>query len=66
MPRRFENMTTHNIRLHRGDIAWLQSVYPDIGAAAVIRTLIQRHRHEIETTGRPRPDAVTLTRRSHP
>jgi hypothetical protein len=48
MPRRHENLTRHNILLHAGDLAWIQETYPGMGAAAIIRTLIQRHRLDIE------------------
>lgn len=48
MPRRHENLTRHNILLAAGDLTWLQETYPTIGAAGIIRALIEKHRREIE------------------
>jgi hypothetical protein len=56
-------LTRHNIRLHKDDITWLRETYPDLSASAVIRTLIERHRRELEAKHpyRRPPDALTIT-----
>lgn len=48
MPRKSEALTRHNILLRPGDLEWLQTTYPGMGAAVIIRTLIERHRREVE------------------
>lgn len=48
MPRPKADQQKHTINLRRGDYAWLQSTYPDVGANAIIRVLIQKHREQVE------------------
>ena len=56
-------LTRHNIRLHKDDIAWLQETYPNLSASAVIRTLIERHRRDLRSKPKkPAPtDILTIT-----
>lgn len=61
MPRRHENLTRHNILLKAGDLTWLQETYPSIGAAAIIRTLVEKHRREIEQKVNLEAPIETLT-----
>jgi hypothetical protein len=66
MPRHYENLTRHNIQLNTGDLAWLQDTYPNISAASIIRTLIQRHRREVETAVDRKVPISTLRRSTSP
>ena len=58
------SLTRHNIRLHKDDITWLRETYPDLSASAIIRTLIQRHRRDLERRKpfRPALDLITESR----
>lgn len=38
-----ENLTKHTLHLFEGDMKKLQDLYPDVGAAAVIRKLVRSH-----------------------
>lgn len=38
-----EPLAKHTLHLYRGDFAELQEMYPDVGAAGVIRTLVRKH-----------------------
>lgn len=39
--------TKHTLHLYQGDYADLMSMYPEIGAALVIRKLVRRHIEEM-------------------
>ena len=43
-----EPMRKHTLNLFDGDFDRLQRMYPDIGAAAVIRRLIRKHLESVE------------------
>lgn len=59
MPRIREPLTRHNILLTAGTYDRLRDIYDDnIGAAAVIRLLINRHLNEVE--GRSPKDDLKL------
>lgn len=49
MPRQAagEPLQKHTLHLFEGDYAELQSIYPEVGAAIIIRTLIRRHLREV-------------------
>ena len=54
----------HNVWLHKDDMTWLRETYPNLSAAMVIRTLIQRHRRDLEgkhPIKHPHPDILTMT-----
>ena len=36
-------LTKHTLHLFEGDYAELQSLYPETGAAIIIRTLVRKH-----------------------
>lgn len=38
-----ENLTKHTLHLFEGDVKKLQDLYPEIGAAAIIRKLVRSH-----------------------
>lgn len=49
MPRRkTEDLEKVTINLTRGDMEFLQTAYPEIGASKVIRTLVREHCRRIE------------------
>ena len=43
-----EPMRKHTLNLFDGDFDRLQRMYPDIGAAAIIRRLIRKHLESVE------------------
>lgn len=48
MPKSRSDRQKHTLTLRRGDYAWLQSTYPEVGANAIIRVLVQKHRDAVE------------------
>lgn len=48
MPKRSEDLTKHSIYLKKEDMERLRDTYPEVGAAAIVRTLITKHLREIE------------------
>lgn len=51
-----EPMQKHTLNIFAGDFDRLQRMYPDIGAAAIIRRLIRKH---LETT-EEKPDVSKI------
>lgn len=51
-----EPMQKHTLNLFAGDFERLQALYPDVGAAAVIRRLIRKHLDAAD----PKPDLTKL------
>lgn len=43
-----EPMQKHTLNIFAGDFDRLQRMYPDVGAAAIIRRLIRRHLEDTE------------------
>lgn len=43
------------MKLFEGDFAALQSMYPDVGASAVIRNLIRAHLDKVEAEAKRLP-----------
>lgn len=50
-----EDTTKHTLNLIRGDVQRLQSLYPELGASAVIRTIVHNHVVEIEAKAKALP-----------
>lgn len=48
MPRSSSGLTRHSIFLSEGTIEKLQELYPELGASAVIRELINKHIATVE------------------
>lgn len=48
-----KNFQKHTLNLMPGDFEKLQRFYPDIGASAVIRTLVHNHVKKIERDEKP-------------
>ena len=51
MPKSECELQKHTLNLFPGDYAKLQSFYPDLGAATIIRRLIRRYVEQIEEKG---------------
>lgn len=49
MPKRSEDLIKHSLYLKKEDMNRLRDIYPEVGAAAIVRTLINKHLREIET-----------------
>lgn len=45
--KRLECLQKHTLQLFEGDFAKLQEAYPELGASAVIRKLVQTHLSKI-------------------
>ena len=48
-----ETLTKHTLHLFEGDMKKLQDLYPDVGAAAVIRKLVRSHIDKITPESKP-------------
>jgi hypothetical protein len=60
VPKNAEPLTRHTILLTSGTYERLQDLYNDsVGAAAVVRLLIQRHLNEVERAS-PKDDLASL------
>lgn len=46
-----QELQKHTLNLYKGDYEKLRSFYPDIGAGAVIRRIVQRYIEQVEATG---------------
>lgn len=51
MPRSDCELQKHTLNLFPGDYAKLQTFYPDIGAATIIRRLVRKYVEQIEEKG---------------
>lgn len=45
-----EDLTKHTLNLYSGDYLKIQELWPDIGAARVIRQIIRQFLEKLETT----------------
>lgn len=46
-----DGLSKHTLNLYPGDYEKLRELYPDVGAAAVIRRIVRRYIEQIEVTG---------------
>lgn len=46
-------LTKHTMLLFEGDFAELQDLYPDIGASAMVRRLIEKYLERVRANGGP-------------
>lgn len=59
MAKETEELVKHTLNLYQGDYQKLQAMFPEVGAAIVIRKLIRRYINEIEEKA-PSVDTATL------
>lgn len=57
MPKVAEDLTKHTLMLYSGDYEKLRELYPDHGAAVIIRRIVRAHLRQIETRGEEMPSA---------
>jgi hypothetical protein len=55
-----EELQKHTLLLNAGDYETLRSLYPDIGAAVVIRRIIRAFLDKIESRGNEVPENVEI------
>lgn len=48
MPKRSEELVKHSLYLKKDEMERLRDIYPEVGAAAIVRTLINKHLREVE------------------
>lgn len=46
-----EGLQKHTLNLFEGDYDKLRSLYPDVGAGAIIRRLVRKYIEQVEATG---------------
>lgn len=52
-----EELTKHTLNLFKGDYEKLAELYPDLGAAPVIRRIIRKYLESLETPTKSLPNA---------
>lgn len=50
-----EELTKHTLNLYKGDYDKLAELYPDVGAAPVIRRIIRKYLESLEQPGKSAP-----------
>jgi len=53
-------LSKHTMNLFPGDYAKLQDLYPDIGAATIIRRIVRAWIEKIEQTGNKAPSEIEV------
>jgi hypothetical protein len=48
MPKRSEDLIKHSLYLKKEHMELLRDIYPEVSAAQVVRTLINKHLREVE------------------
>lgn len=46
-----DDLQKHTLNLHRGDYQRIQELFPDIGAAVIIRRIVRKFLKQVETEG---------------
>lgn len=46
-----DDLQKHTLNLHRGDYQRIQELFPDIGAAVIIRCIVRKFLKQVETEG---------------
>lgn len=46
-----DGLSKHTLNLYPGDYEKLRELFPDVGAAAIIRRIVRRHIEHVEATG---------------
>lgn len=49
------NLTRHSMFLYKGDYTELQDLFPDVGAAVIIRNLVHAYIAKNKAEGKPAP-----------
>lgn len=51
MPKKDDDLAKHTLNLYAGDYAALQDLYPDVGAAVIIRRIVRSFVQQCEKNG---------------